>query len=176
MLVPPPELLTLLVDATRSSFGADVSQEDVRHFVQTKADPQSGPIPKHFPSERKVFGWLIEVDVNASGSMNGAKPRSFSIGGESRLVKSWKGMLLDVCAIVAAQNAKNFEAVVNHIRGKRRSYFAYKSSNLTDGRQIRGTNIFVEVNLSANNIKSLCDALSRYFGYGSEIPMQFWNV
>jgi hypothetical protein len=176
LLVPSTELLGLVASAVKQHFNLDVSEHDVRHFLQAKADAGAVPLTSATSARRRVLRTHLEVDVNASGRMKGAKPRSFSIGEETRLVNSWKEMLVDVCGIVASQNKADFPRVVEHIHGKRRSYFSLRPDHLTDGRRVPGTNVFVEANLSANNIKSLCDTLSRYFGYGPEVQLQFWGV
>jgi negative regulator of replication initiation len=176
LLVPPTELLRLLTSAVKKHFSIAVSEHDIRHFLLAKADAGAVPIASATSATRRVLRRRLEVEVNSAGQMKGGKPRSFSIGGETRLVNSWKELLVDLCEIIASQNKADFPLVIEHIQGKRRRYFSNRPGNLTDARSVPGTNFFVEANLAANNIKSLCDALSQYFGYGPEVQLQFWSV
>ena len=55
----------------------------------------------------------------------------------------------------------------------KRPYFSRSKDALGKGKKVPGTDIYVETNLSANNAKSLCDAISKVF-YGKEICVTLW--
>jgi len=84
-------------------------------------------------------------------------------------------MLETLCAVIARQNPQEFPSVIQNIRGKRRIYFSVHENQLTKACKVPGTDIYVETNLSANNTKSLCDALSSYFGYGPVLVIEFFG-
>ena len=77
----------------------------------------------------------------------------------------------DLCSAVAENDPKDFAVVIDRIQGQRRVYFSREQSALKEGRLVKGTDIYVETNLAANNAKALCDALVRLFGYGGAIEV-----
>jgi hypothetical protein len=64
------------------------------------------------------------------------------------------------------ENETKFEEIALTITGSKRSYFSKEVKDLRDGRHIRGQNLFVETNLSANNAVSLVSHIAKAFGYG----------
>jgi hypothetical protein len=96
------------------------------------------------------------------------KPISlFLFKGTRYEVRSWKDMLIQVCNIMLATHRNRFEQVLN-LRGRKRPYFTRNSNELRAPEKINGTDIYVEVNLSANSIVKLSIDILSLFGYTKE--------
>jgi negative regulator of replication initiation len=62
---------------------------------------------------------------------------------------------------------QDFDQVFS-LRGRRRTYFAPDNRSMTAPVQIPGTAIFVETNLSANDVMKRCRELMTLFGYAQD--------
>ena len=64
----------------------------------------------------------------------------------------WKQMLVKICEILNQKNNKIFEEFLEDkfMQGKTRKYFSRNEASLWIPEKIKGSNIFVETNLSAN--------------------------
>jgi len=82
-------------------------------------------------------------------------------------VRSWKDMLIQVCNIMLTTHRDRFEQVLN-LRGRKRPYFTRNPNELRAPEKINGTDIYVEVNLSANSIVKLSIDILSLFGYTKE--------
>jgi hypothetical protein len=90
---------------------------------------------------------------------------SFTLEGVKKYkVRSWKELLIKICNIMMSTHRNNFEKVLKLV-GRKRPYFTKNSGELRSPERINGTNIYVEVNLSANSIVKLSENILALFGY-----------
>jgi len=85
--------------------------------------------------------------------------------------RSWKLLLLSVCNEINKLHKKDFEKVLS-LKGRKRPYFTKNANELRVPEKIRGTDIFVETNLSANSIVSLCEDVLSLFGYKNSLQIE----
>lgn len=85
--------------------------------------------------------------------------------------KSWKQLLLTICDEVNNLHKKDFEKVFS-LKGRKKPYFTKNANELRVPEKIKGTDIFVETNLSANSIVSLCEDVLSLFGYKDSLKIE----
>lgn len=183
VLDPPMQFIDLLAAETKKTAGVRPSEQDVKNFIRTKIGYPSEHEQSPPSDTRNIPNRIVHVHTNRKDKYTGTKPIWFSLGGEDRTVKSWKEMVVKVCEIAASQNKDTFEKGTWLIKGaggrdEDRCYFATSQGSedyLRKGKQVPGTGLHVETNLSANNAKSLCDAISNVFDYGKEIRVKLWE-
>ena len=85
--------------------------------------------------------------------------------------RSWKQLLMGICEELNNLHKKDFEKVLS-LKGRKRPYFTKNANELRVPEKIRGTDIFVETNLSANSIVSLCEDVLSLFGYKDSLKIE----
>lgn len=100
-------------------------------------------------------------------SFTGTRPCSFRLFGEQESVSSFKDLLVGVCEKVAARHPDEFDRVLQ-LKGRTRDYFSREYKDMTRPEKIPGTDLFVEANLSANDVVRRCRDVLRLFGYSEE--------
>ena len=85
------------------------------------------------------------------------KPAAFSLDGVRYPARLWKLVLLKTCELLWEKKNNIFEDFVNDkfMQGKTRTYFSKDKSIMAKPELIKGTEIFVETNLSANSIRDV---------------------
>ena len=99
-------------------------------------------------------------------SYSGRSISSFSFRGSQHGVRFWKDLLITLCKILSTTHRNDFNKVLS-IVGRKRPYFTYNENELRIPQKINNTDIFVETNLSANNIVKICLDMLAIFGYSS---------
>lgn len=169
VITPTDRLVKLLLLETEIETKKKPTYEQVSEFIRLKVGLSN---EKHqLPNTRTISNVPICVGVRDWGIYKGVKPNWFKMGEHKESVRNWRDLLVKVCTFVAEDNPSEFYIVLNYISGNRRSYFSKSDDSMKDGRKIPNTDIYVESNLSANNIKNLCDAIAKLFGYGKEIQV-----
>lgn len=79
----------------------------------------------------------------------------FYLKGSKYEVRSWKDLLIKLCEVLSITHSTEFNNVLN-LKGRKRQYFSLNKNELFVPQKIPNTNIFVETNLSANNIVKIC--------------------
>jgi hypothetical protein len=79
-------------------------------------------------------------------------------------VNSWKEMLIKICEVVAAKHKEDFEIVLT-LSGPNKDYFSTNPYALLTCEKIPGTEMYVDVNLSAMGIVTLSHRVLSLFGY-----------
>jgi hypothetical protein len=72
---------------------------------------------------------------------------------------------------VRKSHLKDFDKVLS-LKGRKRPYFTKSSDELRNPEKIKGTDIFVETNLSSNAIVNLCEEVSSLFGYKDGLKIE----
>ena len=73
---------------------------------------------------------------------------------------------MKLAEIIYESHSSDFKKVLT-LKGKKRPYFTYDKNELRGPRKINKTNIFVEVNLSADFIVKICHKILATFGYSN---------
>ena len=123
-------------------------------------------------ARRQVSERVVCVPANHEGPYKGTHVRAFRFRGVLHQVRDWSSMSEKLCSLVRDDNPEMFERVLR-IGGARKPLFSHESARFERPRHV-GDGIYVEANLAANNHKSLCDEISRCFGYGRELEVELW--
>jgi len=73
-------------------------------------------------------------------------------------------MLIKICNLMLSAHRDRFEKVLNLV-GRKRPYFTKDPNKLRIPQKINDTDIYVEINLSANSIVKLTKNILLLFGY-----------
>jgi hypothetical protein len=103
-------------------------------------------------------------DIQRPQDITGKSLKSFTFKEKKYEVKYWKDMLLQLCSIIAEENKDKFEEILK-IRGRQRQFFSRNPNDLKSPNQIEGTDIYAEVNFSADSIIRLSKSVMSNFEY-----------
>ena len=93
--------------------------------------------------------------------------KSFSFNGSTYQVRAWDDMLTTLCDYFASHHAKDFEKVL-WLSNDRKTYFSRYKDQLNIPEKIKGTDIYVETKLKADEIVKTTDMLILEFSYDPE--------
>ena len=111
----------------------------------------------------------ISKDRKAAKKITG-----FAFQGKRYDVATWTDTLVKFCELLQ-ESHQDFYSTASQIKGKKRDYFSKDNSQMHSPRLIRGSNIFVETNLSAEFIQKLIKRLLVKFGYSDDSVEYFCN-
>jgi len=162
------ELLIELINETSEKIcGYKADSELVEQFLSKHRDQlvisAAPPTKRILPPHPKV---ISRIPTSVPGSYSGKSISSFSFRGSQYEVRFWKDLLITLCDFLNATHASDFNKTLS-IVGRKRPYFTYNANELRLPQKINNTNIFVETNLSANNIVKICLDMLAVFGYSS---------
>jgi hypothetical protein len=103
-------------------------------------------------------------DMQKPQDATGKSLKSFTFKGKKHETKYWKDMLLQLCGIVAELNTERFDKILE-ISGRQRPFFSKNPKELRSANQIPGSDIYAEVNLSAESIIRLSKSVISKFEY-----------
>lgn len=163
----PDELLAqLLADRVASLCGHQPTPDQMADFLNRVAAPTGpttsppGPAPEpsahppHTPRPRRA----------SAGGYTFSRPSSFSFRGSEHPASTWKEVLVGLCAEIAKLHPDSFSKVLQ-LRGRKRDYFSRDFRGMTNPQEVPGTSVFVETNLSANDVAKRCRQVLHLFGY-----------
>lgn len=104
------------------------------------------------------------VSTSDTESYTGRSISSFYFKGLQHEVRSWKDMLIKLCEVFNLSHRNEFDKLLSLV-GRKRPYFTRNANELRIPQKINKTDIFVETNLSANNIVKICLDMMVLFGY-----------
>ena len=159
---PEKWLYDVLSEATSELCGHRPDRETVEQFIaleiDSKADISSVLKPKP-PSPPKESKAAVKKEA-----LTGKSIVSFTFTEERYEAKSWKAMLLKICEVVAANHQDDFDLVLT-LSGPNREYFSTNPYALLTCEKIPGTEMYVDVNLSAMGVVALSHRILSLFGY-----------
>ena len=151
----------LLAEKTQELCGHTPDQSTVEQFLSIHLQQVSVTPP---PATREVTAPAPQRD--SSDSSERTTCQAFEFRGDRHEVLSWRGMLVKLCEIIHNAHRDRFGEVLN-LRGKGGAiYFSGDSIDFIAPKPINETGVFVEVSLSAKEIKKRARALINHFGYG----------
>ena len=92
---------------------------------------------------------------------------AYSFKGQRHEVRTFKEILLGLCAGLRRMHKSEFERVLT-LRGRTRAYFSKKRRGMADARKVEGTDIYAETNLSANDIITRCHEVLEHLGHNRD--------
>jgi hypothetical protein len=92
---------------------------------------------------------------------------SFTFQGTKHKVKYWKDVLIGISQIVLDRHRDQFDLVLSLV-GRKRPYFTKDPNELRVPERIDETDIFVEINVSANRMVKLARQIIALFGYSKD--------
>lgn len=164
MSEPEKWLGDMLAEMTKELCGYLPDKETVEEFIASEVDIRaeiSGtqkpkPVPSAPPSKK----------APQADDYTGRSIASFSLKGKKYDVKSWKAMLLKLCEIILPKHKEELDILLT-LSAEDKEYFSKNPYEFLSGEQIQGTDIYVNVGLSATEVVNLSQEILALFGLKS---------
>jgi hypothetical protein len=166
----PDELFVELLSETTEKICGYRPEDDIIHkFLFKNKDDWLAikPSPKPPIKPRRISPPDKKDKIKLSDNYSGKSVSSFTFRGKRHNVKYWIEVLLSLCNIFASERSIKFDKVLDLV-GRKRPYFTYNPDELRTSQKIGNTNIYVETNLSSNQIVKISINLLNLFGYSSD--------
>jgi len=162
---PDERLLELFAEKVESLCGHrpdnQMVSDDLLQRYQSSLPSEPRPVsPKTKPPRMHVR----KPRQSRAGSYTFSRATGFVFCGQRKSVRSFREILLQLCEELHRRHSGDFDRVLS-LRGRSREYFSRDYRSMRDPREIAGTGIYVEINLSANDIITRCRQLLSLFGY-----------
>lgn len=166
LISEPDELFVdLLAEATEKLCGYKPDHLAVENFISanlTKVDTSY-----RAEAEKKADLPRMKIGAETNENYIGRSVTAFNFKKTKYRVRFWKDILIKICDLMSSMHRNNFERVLN-LQGRKRPYFSKNANELRIPEKINSTDIFVDVNLSANGIAKMCRDVLSLFGYSKE--------
>lgn len=135
---------------------------EIINEVETKDTKCDDPIDNNIED--------IEVDtsegayVSINSDFTGKSPICIKIDGYSIEVSSWKDLHIEVCNYLINKDSNKFKNISKGIKGRKRPYFTNEEELLRVPYYLDKVDLYIEINLSANNIMNIVKRLLKGFG------------
>lgn len=157
-----PEVLIEEKNQLEKDFNDSKELIDTFEYFKTEIANLNRRVSKLKTTERK--------DIS-SGPRKSPRPSAeilgFSLNNTDYETNSWVGMFGLINEIIYFNNKYDFDRVLE-LRGKKKPYYSLYPGELRSPKQIAGTNIYFEANLSAAYITKMISKLLDLFGYSDE--------
>lgn len=168
---PDEDLIELVAEMTERLSGYKPDHPTVAAFLSDDSVVSNTPydlITPQTPPQKKSVR-IPKTIKEAIGSENYANTSidSFAFQGTRYEVKYWKDVLIGVSQIMLDKHRDQFSQVLSLV-GRKRPYFTREPNKLRVAERIDETDIFVEINVSANRIVKLSRQIVALFGYSTE--------
>jgi len=166
LISEPDELLIdLIAESTEKLCGYKPDHSTVEDFISANLSEIE---ISHRPGiERKVDLPRRKVSTGKIESYIGKSVTAFTFKNTRYEVRFWKDILIKICNLMNSIHRSDFDRVLS-LQGRKRPYFTKNANELRIPEKIEGTDIFVEINLSANSIVKMCLDVLSLFGYSEE--------
>lgn len=162
---PEEDLVELIAETTEKLCGYKPEYTTVERFITSNIQKvEYPPILRSSVITSQSTGVSHERKGGDVERYRGTSISSFVFKKTRYEVKSWKGMLIQMCNIMLATHRDRFEQVLS-LRGYKRPYFTKNSSELRSPEKLNGTDIYVETHFNADNIVNLSRDILSLFGY-----------
>jgi len=160
-------LIDLINDVTVNLCGFGPSDEKIAKFINKYKSQltisEEIPISKSGRQKIKQQG-SSKISEYVRIGYTGKRIKSFNFDGETYEVRYWKDILVKVCELMHKLHPNDFKKIFA-FKGDNKPYFTHNADRLRLPKKIKGTNIFVETNFSANTIIKLCQDILSLFRY-----------
>ncbi|MCK4527912.1 type I restriction enzyme HsdR N-terminal domain-containing protein [candidate division WOR-3 bacterium] len=148
-----PGLINMFSKNTKLAFG-----QLIKECVNNKLESM-------ILSETKTDGGLQkDDDITSNNEDKVRKPirkiKGFSFNGETYKVKTWTDMLHKLCCLITILHTDTFMRLL-----ELKSHFSTNVDSLRRPKEIDGTDLYVDTNLSANGVEKLCKKIVELFEY-----------
>ncbi|NMB45075.1 MAG: replication initiation negative regulator SeqA [Firmicutes bacterium] len=122
--------------------------------------------------EEITQGHGVQLDPNIAHTLcesyTNKRPAGFEIFGTRHEARNWKDVLIQTCEILSSRDPILFSSFVGDeaMQGRTATYFAESPEGLRSPRKVKGTNIYVMTNLSANQIRNVLERILKRYGIG----------
>ena len=187
---PNKIFVELLVETTEKFCGFKVESELIEKFLKKhcqawRLKESSSSIaspPSNFPPAQIVDDEpeIVEDEPETDRPANSSNPpqkrtqsftdkelKQFSFNGSTYQVRAWEDMLTTLCDFFASNYPKDFEKVL-WLSNDRKTHFSRYKDQLSIPEKIKGTDIYVETKLKADDIVRTADLLVSEFGLDPE--------
>lgn len=161
MSEPEKWLVDILTKATHELCGHSPDREAVEKFIKSTVDAK-GTVPDI--SEAKPFDGPKHKEESAKTIYKGKSISSFTFEGKGYKVHSWKDMLLKFCELIFAKHKDDFKLVLT-LTNQDKEYFSESEYTFLNCEQISESEMYVDIDLSADDIVRLCYEILSLFGY-----------
>ncbi len=166
LISEPDELLIdLITESTEKLCGYKPDHSTVEDFIS--ANLSEIEISRRPGIKRKVDLPRRKVSKGKIESYVGKSVTAFTFKDTRYDVKFWKDILIKICNLMNSIHRNDFKRVLS-LQGRKRPYFTKNANELRIPGKVEGTDIFVEINLSANSIVKMCLDVLSLFGYSEE--------
>ena len=153
---PDEALVELLADTTEKLCGYRPGNEMVEQFLMRVSKEIVVRPKKEIPHSVSSFPH--------SEVYTGKSIAAFTFKGIRYPAHSWRDMLLKITNLMISAHREQLDKILN-LRGRKRPYFTRNPDELRSPQKINGADVFVETNLSANNVVKLSKDVISLFGY-----------
>lgn len=93
------------------------------------------------------------------------RPAGFEIFGIRQDVKDWKEMFVKTCEVLAEKDITKFNTFVNDksMQGRKVPYFCKDQKLIRAPRSVKGTDIYLMTNMSANQVRNVIERMLRRY-------------
>jgi len=154
-------LIDLINDTTEKICGYKADSAMVEEFISKH---KNSLIISEISGQRPTIEKPSKFLVADTESYTGRSISSFYFKSSQYEVRTWKDMLIKLSEIFNSTHKDEFDKLLN-LAGRKRPYFSRNANELRAPQEINKTNVFVETNLSANNIVKICLDMLALFGY-----------
>jgi len=115
--------------------------------------------------------------IDPTSTTNTKPVHAMFLGRDIRNPKSWFSVLYELCVELAKRHPSDYRKVFLSVQGRQKPFFSEYPMELRKARQIRGTKLFVETNLSSQSIIRISYRLLEDLGYRkSELKLRYRSV
>jgi len=179
ILKKPDELLVdIIIDYLNDIYNYDEKEIDkslIRKFLKNleisinpiKQLINEDSLKNNYNANRNNKININNIDTNIySLNYNFAnhKIKAFYFENEKYNVSSWKDMLLKILELLLKKHPEKINLLLN-LKGRKRPYFSKNKLELREPLKLFNTDIYVETNLSANQIAKISRDILKVFGY-----------
>lgn len=109
--------------------------------------------------------------VSAAGDYTNRSVSGFRLRGMTYAAQTFKEVLIGVATQLKRNYPAAFDSAAAQLRGRKRPYFSSDPSLLRHPERVPGSELFVETNLNANLIVSVCSTLAEGLGEGASFSI-----
>jgi predicted type IV restriction endonuclease len=154
-------LLDLIAEATERVIGYKPDDPTIAAFLSSNSfivtTPFTAPVKPKTGRKKE----------NGKENYTGTSLESFTFRGVRYDVRFWKDLLIGISEIMLANHKDTFPQILNLV-GRKRPYFTRNPDELRVPERIDDIDIFVEINVSANQIVRLAISIVSLFGYSQD--------